>query len=42
MLKYDFVINFEWKDFGVVCIGGNVRFEGGIFKNGVLLVLSCN
>lgn len=39
MLEYDFVVKFEWKDFGVVCIGGNMRLEG-ILKNGVLLVLN--
>ena len=41
-LKYDFATNFEWKDFGVVCTGGNVRLEGGTLKNGVLSVLSRN
>ena len=40
-LKYDFAANFEWKDFGVVCTGGNVRLEGTL-KNGVLSVLSRN
>lgn len=40
-LKYDFSANFEWKDFGVVCTGGNVRFES-TSKNGVLSVLSRN
>lgn len=41
-LKYDFAANFEWKDFGVVCTGGNVRLEGSTLKNGVLSVLSRN
>ena len=40
-LKYDFAANFEWKDFGVVCTGGNVRLEGTL-RNGVLSVLSRN
>ena len=40
-LKYDFASSFEWKDFGVVCSGGNVRLEGAP-KNGVLSVLSRN
>lgn len=41
MLKYDFAANFEWKDFGVVCTGGNMRLEGSL-KNGVLSVLNRN
>lgn len=40
-LKYDFTANFEWKDFGVVCTGGNMRLESSL-KNGVLSVLSRN
>ena len=40
-LKYDFAANFEWKDFGVVCTGGNMRLEGTL-KNGVLSVLNRN
>lgn len=38
-LKYDFASNFEWKDFGVVCSGGNLRLESAV-KNGVLTVLN--
>lgn len=41
VLKYDFASYFEWKDFGVVSIGGNTRTEGGP-PNGVLSVLGRN
>ena len=41
VLKYDFASNFEWRDFGVVCSGGNLRVEGAP-KNGVLTVLNRN
>ena len=40
-LENDFAANFEWKDFGVVCTGGNMRLEGTL-KNGVLSVLNRN
>lgn len=40
-LENDFAANFEWKDFGVVCTGGNMRLEGTL-KNGVPSVLNRN
>ena len=40
-LENEFAANFEWKDFGVVCTGGNMRLEGTL-KNGVLSVLNRN
>ena len=39
-LEYNFAVNSEWKDFGVVCTGGNMRLEGAL--NGVLSVLNRN
>lgn len=40
-MAYDFASNFEWKDFGVVCSGSNVRLDSAL-KNGVLTVLNRN
>ena len=40
-VRYDFVTNFEWNDFGVALYGGGTRSENAM-KKGILTVLNRN